>query len=306
MKKLEAESKSIVPLQLDITSAASVAAAAKKISDRLGSGKEPSDAWGLDGLVNNAAILVTPGPVELTPVEAFRKMYEVNVIGTVAVTQSVLPLIRQKRGRIVNVASIAGRVCIPFQPAYCASKHAVEGLSDCLRNDMAPWGVTVHLIEPGIFPNTGLYDTFRKDVERMWTGLPKYLKDDYGKDFVDNYLDQTDGALKDLGTKDSSFVPKAMVHALTSDRPRYRYRVGWDSKYLFTILAQLPESILDALYAIQVPGQPKFVLPIKAPSNGRTLAAKRYNYGTGRWWILCAVLFFLWKRGNIWIRARRC
>ena len=68
-------------------------------------------------------------------------MYRVNVLGTVATTQQFLPLIRKAQGRIVNVASIAGRVGLPTQPAYCASKHAVEGLSDVLRQDMLPWGV---------------------------------------------------------------------------------------------------------------------------------------------------------------------
>jgi NAD(P)-dependent dehydrogenase (short-subunit alcohol dehydrogenase family) len=72
-------------------------------------------------------------------------MFEVNVLGTAAVTQSVLPYIRASQGRIVCVASIAGRVGLPTEAAYCASKFAVEGYAECLRRDMIPWGVSVHM-----------------------------------------------------------------------------------------------------------------------------------------------------------------
>lgn len=299
VKKLQAESKRIVPISLDVTNDDSVAAAAKLIREKLGSSGQ------LDGLVNNAAILVTPAPVELTPLSDFRKMYEVNVIGIVRVTQSVLPLIRKSQGRIINVASIAGRVGLPGQPAYCASKHAVEAVSDVLRYDMEAWGVTVHIIEPGVFPNTGLYNTFRSDVEKMWPKLPQQLQDDYGEEYKNGYLAQTDGVLKDLSTADSSYVPKAMMHALTDSRPRYRYRVGWDSKYVVTLLELLPERWLSAVFSAPVPGQPKAVMPKTSPANGRQLASRRYNWGTGKWWAFFVIVLFLWKRGNISLRARR-
>merc|ERR1739848_178465 len=94
-------------------------------------------------------------------------MYEVNVIGIVRVTQSVLPLLRKSQGRIVNVASIAGRVGLPGQPAYCASKYAIEGLSDVLRFDMAPWGVSVHIIEPGVFPNWHIQHYVRRHFAKL-------------------------------------------------------------------------------------------------------------------------------------------
>lgn len=299
VEKLRAECSGIVPLRLDVTDEASVEAAARAIKEKVG------DKGRLDGLVNNAAILVTPAPVELTPAAAFRKMYEVNVIGMVTVTQSVLPLIRKARGRIVNVASIAGRVGIPYQPAYCASKFAVEGLSDTLRIDMNPWDVTVHIIEPGVFPTTGLYNTFRADTDKMWQALPQPLKDDYGEEFKNGFLEQTDGVLRDIGTKDSSLVPKAMVHALTSASPKYRYRVGMDSRYAVTILSWLHEKTLAWVLGLQLPGLPKRVDPIKAPKDGWQLANKRYASGNGKWWIALFVFLFLWKRGNIWIRARK-
>lgn len=298
VKTLQAGSSTIVPFQLDVTNQASIEAAAKLIREKLG-------GEGLDGVVNNAAILVSPAPVELTPMDAFRRMYDVNVVGTVAVTQSVLPLIRRARGRIVNVASIAGRIGLPFQPAYCASKYAVEGFSDVLRIDMAPWGVTVHIIEPGVFPNTGLYDSFRQDIARNWQALPQNLKDEYGEAFRDSYLQQTEGALSLLGTKDSSYVPKAMVHALTSKKPMYRYRVGWDSKYIVTILSWLHEKTIAKLWYDDSPLQPKKIWPIGAPSDGFTSALKRMHNGNGKWHIVYVLLFWLWRRGHIWLRAKK-
>merc|ERR1711869_142795 len=98
-----------------------------------------------------------------------------------------------------------------------------------------------------------------------------------------------------------------MVHALTNDRPHYRYRVGWDSKYMITLLELLPESWAGLLLSGQItlPGQPKPVMPKESPANGRQVATRRYNYGTGKWWIFFFVVLFLWKRGNIWLRARR-
>jgi len=93
----------------------------------------------------SAGILVQPCPTEWQSTQDFRDMLEVNVIGTAAVTQSVLPLIRQAKGRIVCTSSIAGRVGLPTESAYCASKFAVQGYADTLRRDMIPWGVSVHM-----------------------------------------------------------------------------------------------------------------------------------------------------------------
>ena len=78
-----------------------------------------------------------------------RKQLEINVIGQVAVSQAFLPLLRQARGRIVNMGSIAGRAATPFLGGYCSSKSALESLSDALRCEVRPWGMSVSLVEPG-------------------------------------------------------------------------------------------------------------------------------------------------------------
>ena len=103
---------------------------------------------GLSGLVNNAGFALA-GPLELLPIADLRRQLEVNVIGQVAVSQAFLPLLRQGRGRIVNMSSIAGRAATPFLGPYCASKFALEAVSDALRSEVRPWGITVSLVEPG-------------------------------------------------------------------------------------------------------------------------------------------------------------
>jgi NAD(P)-dependent dehydrogenase (short-subunit alcohol dehydrogenase family) len=89
----------------------------------------------IDGLVNNAGIAVI-GPLEYLPLDELRRQFEVNTIGQLAVTQACLPALRQARGRIVNVSSIAGRVALPLYGPYSASKFALEAVNDTLRREL--------------------------------------------------------------------------------------------------------------------------------------------------------------------------
>lgn len=135
----------MVPLLLDVSKEESVTAASETLRAALSA--RPGAV--LHGVVNNAGVLVSPGPFEWGDIASYRRMFDVNVLGTIMVTKSVVDLIRKSQGRIVNVASVAGRLGLPSQPAYCASKFAVVGFNDVIRKDMQPWGATVHLIEPG-------------------------------------------------------------------------------------------------------------------------------------------------------------
>ena len=131
----------LTPVSLDVTDTVSISTAASAVAGAVG-------AAGLAGLVNNAGIVV-PGPIELLPLSDLRRQLEINVVGQVAVTQAFLPLIRAGRGRIVNMGSIAGRMATPFTGAYGASKFALEALTDALRLELQPWGISVSIIEPG-------------------------------------------------------------------------------------------------------------------------------------------------------------
>ena len=281
--------ENVVPVLLDVTSDESVAKATERIRNHIGSDR------GLDGLVNNAGILVTPGPVEWTPISAYRRMLDVNLIGMARVTKAVLPLLRRGRGRIVNIASIAGRVGLPTQSAYCASKYAVEGYSEVLRKEMLPWGVTVHVIEPGVFKQTGLYGTWKKGYEANYDDLPEDVKRDYGRTF---YKRTWEGMSKTLdlpiGNNDPASVPRAMLHALTSESPKYRYRVGNDSKYIITPLTWTSEATQDWVLA-----SGKNV-PEAAPRDGRNAALRRYETNYFSYYVAAAAALAYWviRRGS--------
>ena len=115
----------LTPLFLEVTDAASIAAAATQVSEAVGEA-------GLVELVNCAGIGVT-APIELVPLKELRRQFDINVIGQVEVIQAFLPLIRATRGRIINVGSVGGKITIPFGGPLCSSKYAIESINDALR-----------------------------------------------------------------------------------------------------------------------------------------------------------------------------
>jgi len=246
---LRGKSAAIEPLFTDITKQESVDAMAKAIQAKLDS----ISGAKLYGIVNNAGVLFQSGPIEWTPAANYEKMFAVNCVGAVRVTNSVLPLLRKSQGRIVNVSSMAGRLGIPSQSAYCASKHAMEGYSDCLRRELMDWGITVHIIEPGVFSKTGLYATYHDGVQKLWDNLDKSVQDDYGEDFKTQFAERCSKGLNQYGSHDSTLVPKAMVEALTSPRPLYRYQVGPDAHFLVPFFKYFSEAVQDATLLFEGP-----------------------------------------------------
>jgi len=132
----------ITPVVMDVTHDASVDAAAAKVEDAL-------QGSTLDVLVNNAGYALV-GPLEDVAMADWEQQYQTNVLGVVRVTRRFLPAMRQRRrGRIVNVSSVAGRVTLPFFAPYNSTKHALESISDSLRHELHPHGIDVVVIEPG-------------------------------------------------------------------------------------------------------------------------------------------------------------
>ncbi len=129
------------PIPLDLADAASVAAATDTVLERA--------HHGLGGVVNNAGVGV-PGFIESLSRDALRHQFEVNVLGLVDLTNRLIPTFRRQGwGRIVNVSSVLGRLTIPKMGAYCASKFALEAISDVWRVELASAGIGVSIIEPG-------------------------------------------------------------------------------------------------------------------------------------------------------------
>eukprot|EP01062_Namystynia_karyoxenos_P063698 TRINITY_DN56482_c0_g1_i1.p1 TRINITY_DN56482_c0_g1~~TRINITY_DN56482_c0_g1_i1.p1 ORF type:complete len:339 (+),score=133.74 TRINITY_DN56482_c0_g1_i1:85-1101(+) len=267
----------IVPLHVDITNQESVDSAAARVRQHLAQ----TPGAQLCGLVNNAGLLKDSGPVEWTPPENYIAMFNVNVVGAVRVTNSLLPLLRNSKGRVVNVASIAGRFALPSQSAYCASKFAMEGYSDDLRREMIDWGVTVHIIEPGVFNKTALYNQgYLEGPKKLWEGIPPEVREQYGTAFRDEFGKRVAAALRDLGNSDSTLVPKAMVEALTAKKPKYRYRVGSDAKVLVPLMGSLHESWQDWIFRIRKPGEQRVLAADMKPEDADT-ALKRYDSESG-------------------------
>src|SRR4051812_38767485 len=156
------------PVILDITRQETIDAAASSIRAELGNHQ-------LHGLINNAGIAIA-GPLEFLPIAELRKQLEVNVIGQVAMIQAMLPLLREAKGRIVNIGSIAGKSAMPMTGPYSASKFALEAITDSLRVELMPFGVDVIIIEPGMIA-TPIWQTSLNAANKTLDGLsPKVME----------------------------------------------------------------------------------------------------------------------------------
>ncbi|NMV37117.1 SDR family oxidoreductase [Ralstonia insidiosa] len=132
-------SDNLVSLRLDLSDPDSIQSAVMQAEDRFGH---------IDVLINNAGSGLA-GPLEAMDASMLQKHFEINVIGAASVTKAVLPGMRYRRaGTIVNVTSVAGRLGLPFMAPYVASKFALEGLTESLRYELAPFGIKVRLVEP--------------------------------------------------------------------------------------------------------------------------------------------------------------
>ncbi|XP_069838959.1 dehydrogenase/reductase SDR family member 9-like [Dendropsophus ebraccatus] len=222
---------------LDVTDADNVKRVAEWVKDEVGD-------KGLWGLVNNAGIMGTLAPIDWLTIDDIREPIEVNLLGLIHVTLSVLPLIKKAKGRIVNVSSVGGRVAASGG-GYFSSKFGVEGFTDSLRRDMKAFGVKVSCIEPGLF-KTPLSDPLHvlEQRIRIWRRLPRTIQDEYGENYI-----QTDAALKrkldHIRNSDLSVVIWCMEHALTSRHPRTRYCAGTDASTLWIPLSYMPTFIQD-------------------------------------------------------------
>ena len=235
----EKASSRLIPVMLDVTSAESIAAAVETI--------RTATNGVLHGLVNNAGIVVA-GPLEYVPIEEVRRQLEINVVGQVAITQAVLPLLRVARGRIVNIGSISGRSALPFMGPYSASKFALEAITDALRVELRPWNIGVSIIEPGAVA-TPIWERSVVAADEALKNLPPRLHELYGP--VLSMM--REGAVK--SARDgipAAAVVQAVVHALTARRPRSRYVMGHGTKALL-VLERLPDGLRDWLIARNLP-----------------------------------------------------
>lgn len=218
-------------LPLDVTDTGSIQQAIKTIVAETG---------GIYGVVNNAGIGLR-GYFEDLADEEIRQVFEANVFGAMAVTRAALPHMREaKRGRIVFISSVGGRIGSLGVSAYCATKFAVEGFGESLFQELAPLGLKVVLIEPGIIR-----------TER-WTsnrGLAKRARDPRSPyyDWFCQAEKESDELVR-ASVATPVDVAASVHHALTVERPRLRYIVGRKAKLAIALRRWLPGETFERLY----------------------------------------------------------
>ncbi len=229
---LATEDGEVHPLRLDVTDPEGLAAAVEVVSAHA--------PEGLAGLVNNAGMVVV-GPLEFLSPDDLRRQLEVNVIGVQAVTRAFLPAVRHATGRVVHVGSINGRVATPFTGAYCASKFALEAMSDALRIELRRWSIDVVLIEPGAI-ETPIWETSAGRAREILERMPKAAWDLYGGIFR---------KLEERASKPPRHaipperVAEVIHRALTVKRPKTRYLVGRDAKLAALLAHWAPTRLQD-------------------------------------------------------------
>ncbi|MFM9862725.1 MAG: SDR family oxidoreductase [Micropepsaceae bacterium] len=219
-------------LELDVTSQASIDAAKREIASIIGQA-------GIDVLINNAAYTLT-GPLEEVGDADLKAQFETNVFGPMRMVRTFVPEMRRRQaGRIINISSVVGRLALPFFGPYNATKHALEALSDSLRNELKPFGIEVVIIEPGAI-NTGVSETDRMAMEQHAAqGSP--------------YAEQINKLLafqKDMNANAAKpeVVARAIVRAVEAERPRARYVVPlFRARALIALAEFLPTEVSDAL-----------------------------------------------------------
>jgi len=226
-------SDKLITVILDVTDAASIAAAVAAVS-----AASPTGLW---GLVNNAGLSLN-GPLELLPVSQMRKVIDVNLIGLLEVTRAFLPLLRKRRGRIVNISSGHGLLAIPDKSVYAASKFAVQAVSDALRLELHPFGVEVACLAVGKV-ETEVLGKIVADREAMVREAdPEILK------LYAPLIEFFDREVRGLPGIQPLEVAKKIAESLRAPKPKPHSLVGPGARKMKN-LARLPVGIRDWLLA---------------------------------------------------------
>ena len=218
---------------LDVTDHESVDRAARDVTERLAGS-------GLDGLFNNAGIGKI-SPVEYTPLEQMREIFEIDLFGQIAVIQAFLPLIRKAKGRIVNNGSVGDHITPPFGGSLASAKAAFASMSAALRLEVRPQGIEVCVIEPGSI-NTPAVEKTLGGVEQTISKFPPQGAALYGDAM--RRMAQTLARNEHAGSP-PEVVAEVVERALTDPNPRTRYPAGKDSVKLTLLARLLPEKLLD-------------------------------------------------------------
>jgi NAD(P)-dependent dehydrogenase (short-subunit alcohol dehydrogenase family) len=227
----------IEPIMLDITNEAEIAALVKRIAD------DPTRRP-LRALVNNAGVGVN-APVETLPLPAWRQLFEVNLFGHVAMIQALLPALIARRGTVVNISSVGGKIAMATYGPYAGTKFALEAVSDALRREVGPLGVKVVVVEPGAV-TTEMLGRVAVTGARITGGMTQEQRGRYAS-LMHSIIAQAQAAApKGVPAEEAGRV---IADAITSTRPRTRYTVGRDAAIIVRLVRVLSDRLLDSLLA---------------------------------------------------------
>jgi short-subunit dehydrogenase len=228
---VKAHAANIRPYRLDVTNQDQIA----KFRDFV---LEVTGDDGPNVLINNAGIGAM-GPIEEVSMDVARACLETNVLGLLAVTQAFLPAMRaRRRGHIINVSSIVGRIVMPYEGVYVASKHAVEGLSDALRFEVAPFGIDVTIIEPG-----AVQTEFESRGNLQMNALP--LKTTPYHDHVKGFEAARGQAF--VKAPIAAQAAQHFVKIVEATRPPTRFMFPGQPRFVKWAFGSMPDRLTDAL-----------------------------------------------------------
>jgi NAD(P)-dependent dehydrogenase (short-subunit alcohol dehydrogenase family) len=194
---------------------------------------------GVDILVNNAGYAIY-GAMEDTTMEDARKQFEVNLFGLASLTKAVLPTMRAKKfGKIINISSIGGKIYSLLGSWYHATKHALEGWSDCLRLELASFNIDVIIIEPGAiqteFGEVLLVPMMKRSGNSAYSPMAEKMKQ------------TTKRAFEQGNASDPIVIAKVVSQAIKAKKPRTRYVAGKLAKPLVLMRKWLSDRIFDKI-----------------------------------------------------------
>ena len=216
------------PLRMDISRDEDILAAVNTIMSQTG---------GVDVLVNNAGFGLY-GPVEEIGIEEARYQFEVNVFGAARLTQLLIPAMRARRsGYIINITSMGGKIYTLLGAWYHATKHALEGWSDCLRLEVAEFGIKVVIVEPGLI-ETGFGDVVSGNIVKRSANGP------YAR-LVEKVAKSVKNAYGNGRGSDPKVIADVVARAVKSPHPRTRYAAGKYAKMLIRMRLWLGDRLFD-------------------------------------------------------------
>jgi len=225
------------PLIIDITNPQHIQTLAARV-------RGDSQGRAIRALINNAGVQANV-PIEAFAIEEWRRLFEVNLFGHVAVTQALLPELIRSKGRVINISSVGGKVAMGAYGPYAATKFALEAVSDSLRRELATVGVGVVVVEPGAV-RTEMLDRAIATADELMSAMTPEQNQRYGR------LVHAVNAQAMSSTKaglPAEAAAKVIAKAVTARRPRTRYTVGRDAALITRLARFLPDRTLDRVIA---------------------------------------------------------